>query len=234
MSTNRPVVTLLLAWLALAAGAAADQAPDVGRLAGRVLDTASPLPSVQVYAYQLVDRTLRLATTGGDGEFFFDSLPAGLYKVIAFKPGFAPAVVMLTRATRQTAQWVELQLVAQPGGRRDRGRGLLGPARAGAGRRAARDGSRRWRPRRAAEGGPRALAPDQQFLAQMTAETGVTQLPGGTDAALSGGEMRLQGRVLGMRLSVDGDYRQLGSERFEAGGVGAERPDDLPRPQAAR
>ncbi|QQR75229.1 MAG: carboxypeptidase regulatory-like domain-containing protein [Holophagales bacterium] len=219
MSTNRSVVALCLAWMALAGGARADQAPDPGRLAGRVLDSAAPLPAVQVYAYQLVDRTLRLATTQGDGEFFFDALPAGLYKVIAFKRGFAPAVLMLTRASRQAAQWVELQLVASPeeGGDGDADfwalreqvpPDVLREIELADGTDAAKAASSQ-------------TATQQQFLAQMTAETGVTQLLGGTDAAFAGGEMRLQGTMLGMRLSVDGDYRQLGSERFDAGSAGA-------------
>lgn len=223
MRANRPVFALLLGLLAFGgstAGVATVSTPDVGRLSGRVLDTASPLPAAQVYAYQLVDRTLRLATTGGDGEFFFDSLPAGLYKVIAFKRGFTPAVVMLTRASHQAAQWVELQLVA---GGEDGGD----------------DGEDFWalreqvpadvlREMELADQGevhtaqsPGSEAQRPQFLAQMTAETGVTQLLGGGDAALSGGDVRLQGRLLGMSVSVDGDYRQLASQGFAAGNQGA-------------
>lgn len=219
MRANRPVIALLLGSLALAAGVAADPVPDAGRLAGRVLDTASPLPAAQVYTYQLVDRTLRLATTGGNGEFFFESLPAGLYKVIAFKRGFAPAVVMLTRASHQAAQWVELQLVAS--GAENEGTaedfwGLREQVPADVLREielAEGGGIRRL-------GDPGTQTAQQGFLAQMTAETGLTQLLGGGDAALSGGDVRLQGNVLGMRLSLDGDYRQLASQSFATASTG--------------
>jgi hypothetical protein len=94
-----------------------------GILAGRVLGASEPLASAKVYAYQLADLTLRKVSTDGDGNFFFQELPAGLYKVIAHKPGFVPAVVRLARNSSTLDQFLDLDLVQDPS---DRSRGMQG------------------------------------------------------------------------------------------------------------
>jgi len=92
-------------------GRAETQRAGVG---GRVLnEKTSPLPATGVYAYQLADLSLRKVLTDTQGGFLFQDLPAGLYKIIAHKAGFEPVVVMLTRTTAQTYQFVELQLEEQ-------------------------------------------------------------------------------------------------------------------------
>ncbi|MEO6193980.1 MAG: hypothetical protein ABIS20_13295, partial [Thermoanaerobaculia bacterium] len=49
-------------------------------------------------------------------NFLFKDLPAGLYRIIAHKSGFMPAVIMLPRATAQAYQRIEMQLAQrQPG-----------------------------------------------------------------------------------------------------------------------
>jgi hypothetical protein len=118
--------TVLLLALALLGGAsglfAVDPpkgAPGKGApgVAGRVLgDTSSPLGSAGVYAYQLADLSFRKVLTDGQGNFLFQELPAGLYKIIAHKPGFSPVVVMLTRTAASTYQFLEVQLARQPKG----------------------------------------------------------------------------------------------------------------------
>ena len=77
----------------------------------RVHSERSPLAAAVVYVYQLADLSYRKARTDAQGNFLFKDLPAGLYKVIAHKTGFVPAVGMLTRATAQNYQLVELQLI---------------------------------------------------------------------------------------------------------------------------
>lgn len=77
---------------------------------GRVLGDDSPLAAASVYLYHLADAALVKATTDEHGGYCFDALPAGLYKVVAFKPGFLPAVVMLTRAAADLRQSVDLGL----------------------------------------------------------------------------------------------------------------------------
>jgi len=83
---------------------------------GRVLTEATPLSSVRLYAYQLADLSLRRAVTDAHGNFLFQDLPAGLYKIIAHKVGFTPAVVMLPRATAQAYQALEVQLARMQAG----------------------------------------------------------------------------------------------------------------------
>jgi hypothetical protein len=122
MKTAWKSLPLFLA-LALAAGAA--RAGTVGGettradragVGGRVLGEASPLPAAGVYAYQLADLSVRKVLTDIKGNFLFQDLPAGLYKIIAHKPGFIPVVVMLTRTAAQNYQFVELQLTERPFG----------------------------------------------------------------------------------------------------------------------
>ncbi|HEY2739899.1 MAG TPA: carboxypeptidase-like regulatory domain-containing protein [Thermoanaerobaculia bacterium] len=78
-----------------------------------MLGETSPLPSAGVYAYQLADASLRKVLTDPQGNFLFQDLPAGLYKIIAHKIGFTPVVVRITRTTAQTYQRVELQLAEE-------------------------------------------------------------------------------------------------------------------------
>jgi hypothetical protein len=77
---------------------------------GRVLGETTPLASVHIYAYQLADLSHRKAMTDARGNFAFQNLPAGLYKVIAHKAGFMPKVSMIMRTTAQAYQKLELQL----------------------------------------------------------------------------------------------------------------------------
>ncbi len=84
-------------------------------LAGRVTGNASPLAAAGVYAYQLADLALYKVLTDPQGNFLFRDLPAGLYKIIANKPGFLPAVIMVTRDTGKAYQFLELQLAQRTG-----------------------------------------------------------------------------------------------------------------------
>jgi hypothetical protein len=79
-------------------------------LAGRVTGNASPLAAAGVYAYQLADLALFKVMTDPQGNFLFRDLPAGLYKIIAHKPGFLPVVMMVTRDTAKAYQFLDLQL----------------------------------------------------------------------------------------------------------------------------
>ncbi len=93
----------------------ASRGTNQGFLTGRVSAERSPLGAVRVYAYQLSDLSLAKATTDRLGEFAFRKLPAGLYKIIAHKPGFVPAVVTVTRATSDAYQFLDLQLAVDDG-----------------------------------------------------------------------------------------------------------------------
>src|SRR5436305_5079918 len=114
MRTARRSTHLLIALTLLAAGrAGAETRAGVG---GRVRGETSPLAAAGVYAYQIADTSLHKLLTDSQGNFFFRDLPAGLYTIIAHKPGFVPAMVKLTRDTAQTYQVVEMQLTEQPRG----------------------------------------------------------------------------------------------------------------------
>lgn len=180
---------------------------------GRVVGEADPLPSVRVYAYKLADLTLHQVRTNDAGRFRFSELPAGLYKIIAHKAGFVPAVVMLTRAREDAQQFLELQLAAST-------------------ETGAPDGDDFWAVRDSIP--PDVLReitkPDQvtsvrltdspfrgvdpatvRFATQMEAMTGVEHVPAvGGDALLTGGQVGLEGSMGGVRVGLSGDYWHLG------------------------
>ena len=84
---------------------------------GRVLAESTPLSSVRLYAYQLADLSLYRAVTDAKGNFLFQDLPAGLYKIIAHKAGFMPVVAMLPRMTAQAYQTLDFQLSQRQAGK---------------------------------------------------------------------------------------------------------------------
>lgn len=84
-----------------------------GSLTGQVSTSAQPLEGSWIYAYELAEMSFRKVLSDGQGRFLFDRLPAGLYKVIAYKSGFTPSVALLTRATAEARQFLELELVAE-------------------------------------------------------------------------------------------------------------------------
>jgi hypothetical protein len=87
--------------------------PGVG---GRVVGEANPLSSAHIYAIQLTDLSWRKVLTDGRGNFLFKDLPVGLYKIIAHKAGFLPAMMMVTRTTAQAYQNLEFQLAERQAG----------------------------------------------------------------------------------------------------------------------
>lgn len=82
-------------------------------LAGRVTASATPLAQARVYAYQMSDLSLRQVDTDPVGGFLFTELPAGLFRIIAIKAGFVPAIVLLQRQTAGAAQYLEVDLAPQ-------------------------------------------------------------------------------------------------------------------------
>src|SRR5436309_2069668 len=78
-SPSAPQQQAVQAVQAAQAAQAAQKPPGVG---GRVIGEKSPLASAGVYAFQLADLQLHKVTTDPQGNFLFQDLPAGLYKVI--------------------------------------------------------------------------------------------------------------------------------------------------------
>ncbi len=84
--------------------------PTAGRLVGRVHAGKAPLPKAQVYVYDVADSSKVLATTDRFGRYAFQPLPAGIYRVIAHRPGYVPAVAELTRTTGESVQSLDFEL----------------------------------------------------------------------------------------------------------------------------
>ena len=213
------------AWPEPAAAAVAERREGPG-IHGRVLGEIEPLSAARVYAYQLADFNLREVRTNEQGRFRFSDLPAGLYKIIAHKPGFVPAVVMLTRARSDTRQFLELQLAVEPPGEvragedfwsiRDRIpadvlREITKPEEPPAGLRLADSPFARD-----------AAAPVASFATEMEAMTGVEQLASTGEALLAGGQVGLEGQMGGVRVGLSGDYWRLGPSGAELGDAQAQ------------
>jgi hypothetical protein len=116
MPSLRKSIPLIVALALLGQAAALQAQARQAGVAGRVLGESTPLPSAHIYAYQLADLSLHRVVTDAQGNFLFQNLPVGLYKIIAHKAGFLPVVIMLTRTTAQAYQFLELQLAQrQPG-----------------------------------------------------------------------------------------------------------------------
>lgn len=84
--------------------------PTAGRLVGRVHAGKAPLPEAQVYVYDVADSSKLLTTTDRLGRYAFQPLPAGIYRVIAHRPGYVPAVAELTRTTGESVQSLDFEL----------------------------------------------------------------------------------------------------------------------------
>ena len=207
-----PGALLIAAVLTPAAWGVEPPPPDSG-VRGRVSaertnkDAASPLGRATVFAYELARASVTKATTGTDGAFRFDGLPAGVYKLIAFKAGYEPGVVLLSRAAAEAVQFVELKLAVE---QHDESAGedfwsvrdQIPP-----------DVLRELEGVRLAEM-TRAGAPSfdngdlRAFHTALKAMTGVDSAPGGA-AQLAGAGIDMKGRVGSMRVGVSGEFWRL-------------------------
>jgi hypothetical protein len=217
------IPTALLAAALLASAVRAEE-PASGAVRGRVsaqvvgavkvrgpaLPAAtSPLARVTVYAYELAQHQVHRVVSGAQGEFSFEQLPAGVYKLIAFKAGYEPAVVMLSRAAASALQVVELKLAAERPDEPRRAEGFW----------AVRDQIppdvlRDIESVRLAELAqiPAAAAP-RAFSTAVRAMTGVEDLGDGRAAQLAGGGIGMEGHIGALQVDVTGEYwRLLGSD----------------------
>jgi len=194
-------------------GAAAPSLAE-GLVSGRVSGAEAPLPESQVYAYQLGELTLRKVVTDATGNFEFRNLPTGLYKIIAFKPGFLPGVALLSRASGEAAQFLDVELQAQDAAAADsstdfwavrqqiptdvlRDIDLLAALPAGG------DRTQRLSPVRA----------------QMRAVAGVDSMATAQTAQLSGGQVNVASAIDNVQFDISGRYISL-----EALGEGVAAP----------
>jgi hypothetical protein len=202
--------TFLAAVLGPAARAAETPAQPESGVRGRVsVEPAAPLGRATVFAYELARATVTKSITGADGAFHFDGLPAGVYKLIAFKPGYEPGVVLLSRAAAEAVQFVELKLAVErhedgkqgddfwavrdqipPDVLRDlEGIQLAEMARPGVSLNASTD--------------------LRAFHTAVRAMTGVESASAGGGAQLAGGGIDMKGRIGSLRLGVSGEFWRL-------------------------
>lgn len=69
--------------------------PPYVRLLGEVTASAQPVENVLVIAFGLSNFEAKQAFTAADGAFRFPPLPTGVYRLVAVKQGFAPAVATI-------------------------------------------------------------------------------------------------------------------------------------------
>ena len=178
------------------------RANSVGRASTHSRTT--PLEAASVYAYGLADTSLRKVFTDDDGRFSFDSLPAGIYKIIAHKPGFLPAVVRLTRASANLYQELELALSPEDAIQTD------GPQDFWKIReRIPTDVLREITIANAPPPEPRYATDAPAFETEMRALTGVGDYDGAESAAIHGGQVDLKGRLGEMEIALAGYFKQL-------------------------
>jgi hypothetical protein len=209
MPNPRQLTLLLITFLALTpAVTGADDLgePLAGLLAGKVTSSSTPLPSSQVYAYQLADLSLRKVVTDREGNFLFDRLPAGLYKIIAYKSGFVPGIALLTRATDQARQYLDLELLEQK----------AAAARAGGGFWSVRekipaDVLRDIAMLEADDEPQGQRAKAIQFYTEMNALAGMEQDPAFGSAQVTGGQVGVRGEIRDVSIGVTGNFVQLQS-----------------------
>lgn len=207
LAFRRSTATALLLGCVLspALGAEEDSAP---RVSGRVLEKEQPVSSAQVFAWDVATYAVETVVTDPEGQFLFESLPAGLYKIIAHKQGFVPAVEMLLRRSPRARQFVQIELMAED-------------------TTDVRQGETYWETRAripadvlqqirqlGLETGEASsmLAQADAFEARMAAQGGVTQLGEGYgNAQLTDTTIGVRGTLGHTRVDVDGRYLEMAS-----------------------
>ncbi|HEY6116759.1 MAG TPA: carboxypeptidase-like regulatory domain-containing protein [Candidatus Dormibacteraeota bacterium] len=91
--------------------------PSVVQVLGSVTNSARPVGNALVIALNLTNLETSQTFTSIDGTFNLPQLPAGIYKIIALKYGFAPAMAMLVPTQREHR--VKLRLVPEGQSKRD-------------------------------------------------------------------------------------------------------------------
>lgn len=221
MRALRHTIPLIVAVAALIGQAGALQADEAHRsgVAGKVIGETSPLGSAYIYAYQLADFSLHKVMTDGQGNFLFQDLPAGLYKIIAHKAGFMPRVIPLARTTAQAYQFLEVQLAKRQAGQgpeSDDFWSIRARVPADVLREIEADEAQIQLSYFPQSGG----ALTTGFQTEMQALTGVDQRAG-SGGQLSSAGVGFQGQMGQTKVGVHGSLRQLSSSSLQAPGGGA-------------
>src|SRR5438309_133330 len=83
--------------------------PNFLNVLGSVTNAARPVANALVIALNLNNLEASQTFTGTDGSFAMPLLPAGVYKVIAVKYGFAPASAMVVPSKKDHRLALRLQ-----------------------------------------------------------------------------------------------------------------------------
>lgn len=206
----RPPFLRPLGWaLAIVAlVAAAPAAAAVPGVAGRVLQEDDPVSEAVVYAYRVVEHTFSKATTNGAGEFLFESLPAGLYKIVALKSGMLPAVLVLARRAVDEAQYVQVELTAGGGTESD-----FWALRS----EVTSDVLRELTPVTLLLS-PVSLREPSTMIGQVIADAGLQQIGVGLVAQSAGAQLDLRSVAGRLRFGMQGTFRNLAVAGDEAAG----------------
>ena len=186
---------------------------------GRVVERNYPMDQVTVYAYEVASNELIKVTSDALGRFLFEGLPAGMYKLVAFKPGFRPSVELLLRRRPTDHQYVELELQAraaeadQAGGETDfwtvRGRVPMDVLRQIEGL--------ELQQQAVADLVGVSIDRAALFEAEMHAFSGVESFgPAFGDAHLTVAELGVRGALGSMEVGIDGTFHQLSPSDSQA------------------
>jgi len=220
---------MALGWIVPLSGARAEPAPEpapraertgaevrASGLGGQVRGERQPLDAVRVYLYHLADFHLDKSVTDPAGRFLFEELPAGLYKVIAYKAGFVPAVVQLTRTAADSYTFLDLELLeAEEGSTRETFWSVRSKIPADVLREITLDemGDRRLSHTEMAAGNHLRLPEGLRLRTEMQAVTGVDQIAA-EEGQMVGGQVGIEGQVGNMQIGLAGNYRQLQSRNL--------------------
>ena len=199
--------------VAAARGSSAE--PSAGASAvieGRIVGGERPIAKASVYAYEVASYALDKVRSDGRGRFLFRSLPAGMYKIIAYKEGFAPTIALLLRRKAEQHQYVEIQLRDERIGDVRQGedywsvRGQLPPD-------VLRDIQHFWRRDDHGHRPGATLAGVTRFGGEMLAHGGLEHLGGGLgEAQYTGAEFELLGTFGELQVGVNGQLELLAQQ----------------------
>lgn len=177
---------------------------------GQVTTAKAPVPAVKVYAYDVASLRFQKVLTDKAGRFLFRALPAGLYKVIAIKEGFLPAVQVLRRWQEESSQRLDLSMA--PNNERETIAGeMYWEARKRVPAGVLRDAADPWSGELVAnrEVFDATTADLGGFETQLSGLGGVAAVPEGYDGQLTGANLGVRGTVGSLDVGVRGNFQQL-------------------------
>lgn len=195
-------------------GGGAEKAPATAEakrepvVSGRVLGREQPVSAAQVYAYDLATYALEKVMTDHKGRFLFEALPAGLYKIVAHKQGFVPAVEMLMHKRADVRHFLDLRL-SEPDQDEMPLEGGYWQTRAHIPADVLQEIQRLGLEQARVESGLH-IAGVKAFEAHMAAIGGTAQLGGGHGSAqLTDTRVGVEGTLGRTYVGLDGSYREL-------------------------